>query len=207
MFLKIRLYNFINDLIDKDIFTPFLEQMINNIKESYEKMINEKKFFYNIENKIKQAKENINKLFTLVSGNLDDNKKTLLDNYINNIIDDLNKFYYENEGQVYKLFDEEKTLQESMKNNIIESYNKKNLNITEISMDKYIENITDHLITPIASNKENFCFYFIFSLFREDIINCICEEKAEELRQKKIQLDKSSNEYQEYIDKLGINKG
>ena len=94
-----------------------------------------------------------------------------------------------------------------MKNNIIESYNKKNLNITEISMDKYIKNITDHLITPIASNKENFCFYFIFSLFREDIINCICEEKAEELRQKKIQLDESSNEYQEYIDKLGINKG
>ena len=34
VFLKIRLYNFINDLIDKDIFTPFLEQMINNIKES-----------------------------------------------------------------------------------------------------------------------------------------------------------------------------
>ncbi len=61
MFLKIRLYNFINDLIDKDIFTPFLEQMINNIKESYEKMINEKKFFYNIENKLsKQRKILIN---------------------------------------------------------------------------------------------------------------------------------------------------
>lgn len=82
IFLKVRLYTYINSLIDKDIFTPFIEQMINNIKESYEKMINEKKFFNNIENKIEQVKENINKLFTILSGKLNNRSKDLLDIYI-----------------------------------------------------------------------------------------------------------------------------
>ena len=65
-------------------------------------------------------------------------------------------------------------------------------------MDNYIEEITDHLVTPIATNKENFCFYFIFCLFRGNIINCICEKKSLELSKKK-QLDENAKEY---IDKL-----
>ena len=71
-----------------------------------------------------------------------------------------------------------------MKKKIIEAYEKK-LNKKKQSLDKYIENITDHLITPISTNKENFFFFFIFCLFREDIINCICEEKSVEINLKK----------------------
>jgi hypothetical protein len=199
IFLKIRIFTIINDLIDKDIFTPFLVKMINNIKESYEKMINEKKIFFNIDNKIEQAKENIQKLIAILSDNLDDEAKSLLDNKTSSIKDYLSKFYYDRKELVYDLFDEKITLQETMKKYIIETYEKKNFNKKDKSMDKYIEEINDHLVTPIATNKENYCFYFIFCLFREDIINCIYEKKSVELSKKKMQLDKNNKEY---IDKL-----
>ena len=52
IFLKIRSYTIINDLIDKKIFIPLFEKMINNIKESFEKMINEKKFFITLKVKL-----------------------------------------------------------------------------------------------------------------------------------------------------------
>ena len=184
IFLKIRIYTIINDLIDKDIFTPFFEQMINNIKESYEKIINEKKFFNNIGKKTEQAKESIFKLFTILSGDLNDESKKKLENFINNIGNDLTSFYNDRLKPINNAFDEKKTLQESMKKNIIEAYENKTFKRKK-SMDKYIEEITDHLITPIATNKENFLFYFIFCLFREDIINCICEEKLVELDKKR----------------------
>ena len=198
IFLKIRIYTIINDLIDKDIFAPFFEQMINNIKESYEKIINEKKFFNNIGKKTEQAKESIFKLFTILSGDLNDESKKKLENFINNIGNDLTSFYNDRLKPINNAFDEKKTLQESMKKNIIEAYENKTFKRKK-SMDKYIEEITDHLITPIATNKENFLFYFIFCLFREDIINCICEEKLVELDKKKKQLDENAKEY---IDKL-----
>ena len=198
LFLKIRLYTFISDLIDKDIFAPSLEQMIKIIQESYEKMINEKKLFGNIENKSEKAKENINKLFNILSSNLDDKEKTLLENKINNIKNDIITYYNDKKDSIFNNFDEKRTLQESMKKNIIEAYEKKPSR-NKPSMDKYIESITDHLITPIATNTENYCFYFIFCLFREDIINCIVEEISMELRNKKKQLDENTKEY---IDKL-----
>ena len=84
LFLKICIYTIINHLIDKEIFTPFFEQMINNIKESFEKMINEKKIFNNIRKKTEQAKESIFKLFTILSGDLNDGSKKKLENFINN---------------------------------------------------------------------------------------------------------------------------
>lgn len=142
--------------------------MINNIKESYEKMINEKKFFNNIENKIEQVKENINKLFTILSGKLNNRSKDLLDIYINNLKDELTSFYNERKESIYKNFDEKRTLQESMKKNIIEAYEQKRLNKKEMSMNKYIEKITDHLVTPIATNKENF-FSILFFVCLERI--------------------------------------
>ena len=197
-FLKIHLFNIINDLIDNDIFTPLIEQIINNTKESFEKM-SEKKFFNNIKNKIMQAKENINKLFAILSSNLNNELKMKIEKYINNIEKNLTTFYYDRIKLVNNNFDEKKTLQESMKKNIIDAYEKKNFDKNKISMNEYIEQITDHLVTPIATNKENFSFFFIFCLFREDIINCICDVKKEELDKKKKQLDEQTKEY---IDKL-----
>jgi hypothetical protein len=193
-FLKIHLFTIINDLIDNDIFTPLIEQIINNTKESFEKM-SEKNFFNNIKNKIMQAKENINKLFAILSSNLNNELKMKIEKYINNIEKNLTTFYYDRIKLVNNNFDEKKTLQESMKKNIIDAYEKKNFDKNKISMNEYIEQITDHLVTPIATNKENFSFFFIFCLFREDIINCICDVKKEELDKKKKQLDEQTKEY------------
>lgn len=115
IFLKIRLYTIINDLIDRNIFTPLFEQMINNIKESFEKMISEKKFFFNIKSKIEQAKDNINKVFTILTGNLNDILIPQLE--ISNIIKNLTQFYEDRVKLIDNQFDEKRTLQESMKKN------------------------------------------------------------------------------------------
>ena len=115
IFLKIRLYTIINDLIDRNIFTPLFEQMINNIKESFEKMISEKKFFFNIKSKIEQAKDNINKLFAILTGNL--NYILIPQLEISNIIKNLTQFYEDRVKLIDNQFDEKRTLQESMKKN------------------------------------------------------------------------------------------
>lgn len=190
-FLNIRLHTIINELIDNNVFVPLIEKMLYIIQESFEKMISEKKFFHNIDNKIEKAKEEINQLLTILSDGLSEDSKKNLEIYINDIKENLIKFYYDKVKYIKSQFDEKRTLQESMKKYIIEVYEKKSFDKTKYSMDKYIEDITDHLITPIATNNENFGFYFIFNLFREDIINCICEQKAEEIKNKKEQLDQN----------------
>ena len=161
--------------------------------------MSEKNFYNNIKKKIMQAKENINKLFAILSSNLNNELKMKIEKYINNIEENLTTFYYDRIEQFNNNFDEKKTLQESMKKNIIDAYEKKNFDKNKISMDEYIEQITDNLVTPIATNKENFGFFFIFCLFKEDIINCICDVKKEEFDKKKKQLDEQTKEY---IDKL-----
>ena len=78
-----------------------------------------KKIFNKIRKKTEQAKESIFKLFTILSGDLNDggkrNYKILL------IIEYLTSFYNDRLKPINKSFDEKKTLQESMKKNIIEA--------------------------------------------------------------------------------------